>query len=612
MDFSILLKKKYVVFPVVLLMLIGCLLLGKCSCRRVDYNPQLVHIDSLLNEADVDTTKVLAAFRRVSKSLDGLDTDNRMYYNLLTQYYMFKTYQPVGNDSILRAVIVYYGDKPTKEGLLANYIATGMYCDRNEFGKAQDCGLRFLRMTDQTSDFDKVMRAKCHLQLGDIYQNHIDSLMVLEQCRQAVYWAEQTTDTMLMADSYYYLSNMCETVGDYKQSLSACDKAYEYYSVAGCRNGAARIWVQRAKNYIALNDLSYAKLCMKNYETMTDDLDSSYRIKAGLNNEIYYNVMGQLCEKSGNIESAFMYYYLEFASPNEFYVRSGSGHLAGLYDKIGEIDSVRKYYQINLQYKNKSMSTYSDKNMQRKQIEYDLEVLNEKKITKAYIGAVVGVIVILLVLFVYRRMSWMKKTVLLLRNRHEGETDNAKDVETHESEKRENRDVSIGKSFSHDRKEDKLNGVGSGVSSENDNKEPDRIFSHENNDNPFIALKGAYASSVDYSSSTMVRKLRAMVENCGDVSWKDTSWHELETYVKKEDASFAAFMICLMENCKRISSGHIRVCILIRIGFQPKEISKVMNVSQSAVTNIRRNLAVKILRNPKSKAEELDAYIRSL
>ena len=46
---------------------------------------------------------------------------------------------------------------------------------------------------------------------------------------------------------------------------------------------------------------------MKNYEAMTTDLDSSHRIKPGLNNEIYYNVMGRLCEKSGDIDSAFMY-----------------------------------------------------------------------------------------------------------------------------------------------------------------------------------------------------------------------------------------------------------------------------------------------------------------
>ena len=89
---------------------------------------------------------------------------------------------------------------------------------------------------------------------------------------------------------------------------------------------------------------------MKNYEAMTTDLDSSHRIKPGLNNEIYYNVMGRLCEKSGDIDSAFMYYNLEFASPNEVFIRFASGHLARLYEKIGKLDSAGKYYQINMQY----------------------------------------------------------------------------------------------------------------------------------------------------------------------------------------------------------------------------------------------------------------------
>lgn len=103
-----------------------------------------------------------------------------------------------------------------------------------------------------------------------------------------------------------------------------------------------------------------------------------------------------------------------------------------------------------------------------------------------------------------------------------------------------------------------------------------------------------------------------MVESDVDVALKETSWRELEAYVKKEDAAFAAFMVCLKKNCKRITSVHICVCILLRVGLLPTGISKLMNVSQSAVTNLRRNLAVKILRNPQSKAEDLDVYIRSL
>ena len=106
---------KHILYPIPVLLLMVCsLVFCQCSSRRGPYDPQLMHIDSLLNEADVDTAKVLAAFGRVSKSLD---TENQMYYNLLTQYYMFKTYQPVESDSILRAVIEYYGDKPTKEGI---------------------------------------------------------------------------------------------------------------------------------------------------------------------------------------------------------------------------------------------------------------------------------------------------------------------------------------------------------------------------------------------------------------------------------------------------------------------------------------------------------------
>ena len=57
---------KHILYPIpVLLLMVFSLVFCQCSSRRGPYDPQLMHIDSLLNEADVDTAKVLAAFGRV-------------------------------------------------------------------------------------------------------------------------------------------------------------------------------------------------------------------------------------------------------------------------------------------------------------------------------------------------------------------------------------------------------------------------------------------------------------------------------------------------------------------------------------------------------------------
>lgn len=58
--------------------------------------------------------------------------------------------------------------------------------------------------------------------------------------------------------------------------------------------------------------------------------------------------------------------------------------------------------------------------MQRKQIEYDLGVLNEKRISKGYILVAISVVALLLVTLAFKKWPWIKKMVFSLRNRSNG------------------------------------------------------------------------------------------------------------------------------------------------------------------------------------------------
>lgn len=106
-----------------------------------------------------------------------------------------------------------------------------------------------------------------------------------------------------------------------------------------------------------------------------------------------------------------------------------------------------------MQYQKKSTSTYSDKNMQRKQIEYDLGVLNEKRISKEHMLVAISVVALLLVTLAFKKWPWIKKTFLSLRNRSNSKlADKTKDVKADEIENHENSEVSNEKPFSLERR----------------------------------------------------------------------------------------------------------------------------------------------------------------
>ena len=85
-------------------------------------------------------------------------------------------------------------------------------------------------------------------------------------------------------------------------------RAYDVYSALGYHDKAAWVWLQRVKCNIALGDYDEAQYCLRMFEKNAKEVGEGYVVEYELNNETYYYVKGSLCEKTGAIDSAFMYY----------------------------------------------------------------------------------------------------------------------------------------------------------------------------------------------------------------------------------------------------------------------------------------------------------------
>ena len=556
---------KHILYPIPVLLLIVCsLAFCQCSSRRGPYDPQLMHIDSLLNQEDLDTSAVSAAFRRVSTSLGGFDDDNRMYYNLLTQFYQFKTYQPVENDSVLRAVIQYYGDEASKEGLLANYIGAGMYYDRKEYEKAQDCGLRFLKMTDETSDYDKVMRIKCHIFLGDIYAFHTENELSLEQFKRALYWAEAEKDTMLMAEGNYALAQAYRECGNRDSAFVACRNAYRFFKAVGDEVRTSWMWLEYAQicNHFHLyNKTAYY---LKHLENTADWISKDHRVAVGMNRECYYQAKAKMFENTNRLDSAIVFYKRGLASADLDFLHDSSRSLCRIYLKKGNVDSLKKYQAIYEKYKQRHESTHNGYSLQRKQIEY-----NETRQAKARAArmwkitfAVVAGISLLLIFLCLMVRSY---------RRRRGKVDV--------------------KSASG--RQDELRNVCKDAA----------VFDSQDNTCQCV---------VDYYQCEAVLGLRNMAEQQKSVALTSPLWEELMTFVHKEDTCFGDFLDGLQKRERRIGKNVIFLCLLIRAGFTLTEISSLLAVNASAVCNMRARLARKILNNEKALAKHLDEYIRGI
>ena len=601
MNFNMLLKKKYVVFPIVLVILVGCLLLGKGSSRG-PYDPQLVHIDSLLNQEDLDTSAVSVAFRRVSTSLGGFDDDNRMYYNLLTQFYQFKTYQPVENDSVLRVVIQYYGDEASKEGLLANYIGAGMYYDRKEYEKAQDCGLRFLRMTDETSDYDKLMRIKCHIFLGDIYSFHTEKALSLRQFKSALYWAEVENDTLLMAEGNYALAQAYRESGMYDAAFAACGKAYHFFKAVGDKVRTSWMWLEYAQicNHFHLDEKTAYYL--KHLEKTADWISKDHLVVPGMNRECYYQAKAKQFENTNSLDSAIVFYKRELTSADFDFLHDASKALCRLYLKTGDVDSLRKYQNIYEKYKQRHEATHDGYALQRKQMEFDEARQTKqrvKQIWKFAFAVMAGISLLVaglyLIVWHYRRR---RGRIVVKRG-----SDEQEEPHNDSTEKAASLAISQG-SVSAESK--------SGLGDDGDMSEKADCLTQSVDDSNLLVETCQPRHVVDYVQCEAILSLKEMAERQQPVALTNHLRKNLMEFVHKEDIFFGDFLDGLQKKERRIGKNVIFLCLLIRAGFTLTEISSLLAVNASAVCNMRARLARKILNDEKALAKHLDEYIRGI
>lgn len=108
--------------------------------------------------------------------------------------------------------------------------------------------------------------------------------------------------------------------------------------------------------------------------------------------------------------------------------------------------------------------------------------------------------------------------------------------------------------------------------------------------------------------SEIYGKLLAIAEGKKERVFADGDWDLLYKELEKCGGGF----IMRLKSAGRYSQTELRVSILIKLGFRPKEIALVVCKSKESVTSIRRRLSAKILNTPFPTPKQWDDFVLSL
>lgn len=622
-------KRLFVYHKIIITLIPVCVaLICFLSCGDTKVMRNVATADSLTEVNQQEAVRFIDSVARADK---GMSRNGRMKLLLLRMKALNKLDCPLDTDTL--ASLVKYFDRhgSANDRMLANYILGCYYKDNNNSPKS----MQYLRIaaeaadtTDVGCDWRTLHKVHVHTALQLMYQNALTDAM--EENALALKYAMAAKDTFNAIITLEQRSNIYLNQGLEDKAFDIRSKLYGMYMKHGyAKEAAISVW-PLVSMLAKRGNLAEAKRCIDIFEKGSGLVDSNGNIENG--RESYYVDKGIYMFKLNKIDSAEYYFRKCLGNTNShFNCKDSYEGLEDVYKKRHIPDSVAKYSDLarittDLMYAEMNTTHLQQMRAMYNYNEYKLsaEVYKRKalsaRLTTIIIALVVSILAICAAIYIRKKRRARRMEVLkyersiaeLEKARLELYTVNEKQQaemarmikeKTDEIERQRKTD----ESYIHEleRSRDELHDL-----SERQKAEFNRL----------IEAKDARIDQL-YQEKQKYEKVKTRMDNINKYSdkpivkqLKHHAKHDLTPMTAEEMNQLKAIFVdaeqfSRLENI--VNANEYQVCMLVRIGFTPSEISILTGLSQSNISNIRKRLLTKLTgRNGSPK--DFDAYITNL
>ena len=544
---------------------------------------ELSHIDSL---AEADQSAAIARIDSITAaSGGGMARSVRMRLALLRAKACNKLLLPLNRDSLLM-LDGYFTDHGTpNERMLAKYIIGCSYLDDNDAPRALEYFHEAASMADTTNmDCDWRTLQKVHVQSGLLLYNKDALHDADEEYKLAFKYAIKAKDTLNALLAIEQKTNIYMAEGKTDSLIKLRKKLYSLYMKNGYTENAAMSLGPIVVDLVKMGELDEAKRYLDNYERNSGLFDSLGNIEKG--REIHYYIKGTYYLEAGKPDSAEYFFRKCASSTTELAViQPAFKGLMRLYKQLNLPDSMAKYAELV----NVLQDTVYNKDMMQhlQQMQavynYDRHVEMAEKESAYFKALGTAVALILLLVIIYMVGYIIRKRKLRLREKHKleqsiGELQNANHglEAMNESQRKETRQIIDEKT----KEIEQLRQEKQNLEKQFDCQPKQPLFADE----PIVRLLDENLRKAPNSmTSDEYHRLKELFTGFEPLS----RWE------------------------KMMSSNEYQVCLLVKVGFSPKDISILMGLSLSNISNIRKRLFEKMT-GRKGSAKDFDKFIMSL
>lgn len=623
-------KRLFVYHKIIITLIPVCAaLICFLSCGDTKAMRNVATADSL---TEVNQQEAVRFIDSVACADKGMSRNGRMKLLLLRMKALNKLDCPLDTDTL--ASLVKYFDRhgSANDRMLANYILGCYYIGKGNSPEA----MRYLHLaaeaadtTDAGCDWRTLHKVHVHTAQQLMYQNAL--MDAIDENTLALKYAMATKDTFNAIITLEQRSNIYLNQGQDDKAFDIRSKLYGMYMRHGYAKEAAISLGPLIRILAERGNLAEAKRCLGIYEKESGLIDRNGNVEKG--REAYYANKGIYMAKINKLDSA-EHYFRKCAGIVDLsdVLRDCYVGMSDIYKRKHNLDSVAKYSDLarittDLMYAEMNTTHLQQMRAMYNYNEYKLsaEVYKRKalsaRLTTIIIALVVSILAICVAIYIRKKRRARRMEVLkyersiaeLEKARLELYTVNEKQQAEiarmiKEKTKEIERQKEANDTYLHDiqelvRSRDALYDL-----SERQKAEFNRLIkARDAQIDQLYQEKQKYENAkVDninrYTNEPIVKQLKRHAR-------KDFTPLTAEEMNQLKAIFVDAEQFSRLENI--VNANEYQVCMLVRIGFTPSDISILTGLSQSNISNIRKRLLTKLTgRNGSPKG--FDAYITNL
>lgn len=618
---------KIIITPISVCVALICFL----SCGDTNVMRNVAAADSLTEVNQQEAVRYIDSVARADK---GMSRNGRMKLLLLRMKALNKLDCPLDTDTL--ASLVKYFDRhgSANDRMLANYILGCYYMGKGNSSET----MRYLHLaaeaadtTDAGCDWRTLHKVHVHTAQQLMYQNALTDAM--DENVLALKYAMAAKDTFNAIITLDQRSKIYINQGQDNKAFDIRSRLYGMYMRHGyVKEAAISVW-PLVSILAKRGNLVEAKRCIDIFEKESGLIDRNGNIEKG--RESYYIDKGIYMAKINKLDSAEHYFrkcadivdlsdVLRdcYVGMSDIYKRKHNPDSVAKYADLARITTDSMYAEMNITHLQQIWAMYDYNEYKLSAEVYKRKALSAR-LTTIIIALVVSILAISVAVYIRKKRRARRMEVLkyersiaelekarlelyTVSERQQAEMERMIDEKTKEIEKqKETNDTYLHDIQELERSRDELYDL-----SERQKAEFNRL----------IKARDAQIDQL-YQEKQKYEKVKTRVDNINKYSdkpivkqLKHHARHDF-TPMTKEEMSLLKELFADEKQFNRIENivneHEYQVCMLVRIGFTPSDISILTGLSQSNISNIRKRLFTKLTgRNGSSK--DFDAYINSL